>query len=244
MSSLAERSGVRLSHVAPRGAPCAHRAYELTCAAYDRLLNLAEGVCQICGTAPEQTKHGFLVVDHDASVGQWAVRGLLCSDCNTALPFGSSPEWAREYLDQPWWRTELERIDASGQMPPEPPPGSLVTTGYLNFLRNDAGWEHAAAGYSGASRSWDELNRRYGPHNIRLVSVPDVEEPSKLPRELRRAYVFASLRAGVRPTEVARASGWSDAHVRQMAREAGIEADDRYKERAERLRKAQSEESA
>lgn len=229
------------SHAAPRSAPCAHKAYELTCADYDRLLNFATGVCQACGTPPDQTGHGFLVVDHDATVGQWAVRGLLCSDCNTALPCGASPDWAREYLARPWWKVELERVGASWEMLPEPALGSLVATKYLNFKRTSAGWENAAAGYSGSSRSWVELNRRYGPHNLRAVATPEVADPSRLPREQRRTYVFASLRAGVRPAEVARASGWSDSHVRQMAREAGIEADDRYKERADRLRKVQTE---
>jgi hypothetical protein len=133
-------------------------------------------------------------------------------------------------------------MSASEETQPEPAFGSLVATEYLNFRRTSAGWENAAAGYSGSPRSWAELNYRYGPHNLRAVATLKVGDPSILPREQRRAYVFASLRAGVRPTEVARASGWSDSHVRKMARDAGIEPDDRYKERAERLRKAQSEE--
>ncbi|MFD3520432.1 endonuclease domain-containing protein [Streptomyces sp. NPDC058653] len=225
------------SHAPPRSAPCAHKAYELACDDYDRLIEHARGVCEICGIAPEQTGHGFLVVDHDATVGQWAVRGLLCSDCNSALPCGSSPGWAREYLAHPWWKIELERQGASADTPDEPPIGSLVTTGYLNFRRTAAGWENAATGYSGSARNWAGLNRRYGPHNLRRIMAPEVKDPSKLPREERRAYVVASLQAGVRPTEVARASGWTDSHVRKMAREAGIEPDERYEERAARLRK-------
>lgn len=56
-----------------------------------------------------------------------------------------------------------------------------------------------------------------------------------------RDVVLAALREGhYRPTEVAKASGWTGAHVRKMAREAGIEPDERYKERAERLKRAQA----
>lgn len=53
-----------------------------------------------------------------------------------------------------------------------------------------------------------------------------------------KELVLAALRDGEhRPTDVTKASGWTAAHVRKMARDAGIEPDERYKERAERLRK-------
>lgn len=53
-----------------------------------------------------------------------------------------------------------------------------------------------------------------------------------------KELVLAALRDGQhRPTEVTKASGWTAAYVRKMAREAGIEPDERYKERADRLRK-------
>jgi hypothetical protein len=53
-----------------------------------------------------------------------------------------------------------------------------------------------------------------------------------------KELVLAALRDGEhRPTDVTKASGWTAAHVRKMAREAGIEPDERYKKRAERLRK-------
>lgn len=57
-----------------------------------------------------------------------------------------------------------------------------------------------------------------------------------------KSLVLAALRDGEhKPTEVTKASGWTAAHVRKMARDAGIEPDERYKERAERLRKTTSE---
>ncbi|MGX1254172.1 hypothetical protein RKD48_006683 [Streptomyces ambofaciens] len=59
-----------------------------------------------------------------------------------------------------------------------------------------------------------------------------------------RELVLAALREGhLKPTEVAKASGWTGAHVRKMARDAGIEPDERYRDRAERLKKAQAGES-
>ncbi|CAM5394070.1 hypothetical protein STENM36S_06373 [Streptomyces tendae] len=59
-----------------------------------------------------------------------------------------------------------------------------------------------------------------------------------------RELVLAALREGhLKPTEVAKASGWTGAHVRKMARDAGIEPDERYRDRAERLKKAQAGDS-
>lgn len=92
------------NHVPPRSGRCSHKVYDMTCDDYDQLVDDADGRCQICRVAPHETNRGFLVIDHDAKVGPWAVRGLLCSDCNTAIPCGSAPGWARAYLASPWWR--------------------------------------------------------------------------------------------------------------------------------------------
>lgn len=157
-------------HTRPRGRPCSHRVYQLDCDEYDRLVTHAAGRCQICSTAPEDTQHGFLVVDHDATVGQWAVRGLLCSKCNTALPDGSTPDWAADYLARPWWRLELARRGVDGSAPPEPPPGSvIVACRGLRWQRTGDSWRHVAK-YRGSPRSWSWLLRHYGPHNIRISS--------------------------------------------------------------------------
>ncbi|MYS16127.1 hypothetical protein [Streptomyces sp. SID4982] len=60
-----------------------------------------------------------------------------------------------------------------------------------------------------------------------------------------KELVLDALREGhYRPTDVTKASGWTAAHVRKMAREAGIEPDERYKERADRLRKSSEEKTA
>jgi hypothetical protein len=71
----------------------------------------------------------------------------------------------------------------------------------------------------------------------------DADRLKKSSDELRE-LVLAALREGhLKPTEVAKASGWTGAHVRKMARDAGIEPDERYRERAERLRKAQADDA-
>lgn len=71
----------------------------------------------------------------------------------------------------------------------------------------------------------------------------DADRLKKSSDELRE-LVLAALREGhLKPTEVAKASGWTGAHVRKMARDAGIEPDERYRERAERLKKVQAGEA-
>lgn len=77
--------------------------------------------------------------------------------------------------------------------------------------------------------------------NRRLRDADRLKKSSDDLKEL----VLAALREGVhRPTEVAKASQWTGAHVRKMARENGIEPDERYRERSERLKKAQAGETA
>jgi hypothetical protein len=60
---------------------------------FDGMLNNQGGVCAICGGVGKGSSNRAvgLVVDHDHETGR--IRGLLCSDCNTALGrFGDSRE--------------------------------------------------------------------------------------------------------------------------------------------------------
>ncbi len=60
--------------------------YGINLADYERMLNSQNGVCAICGKAPESR----LVVDHNHETGK--IRGLLCSHCNRGLGcFGDTP---------------------------------------------------------------------------------------------------------------------------------------------------------
>lgn len=66
---------------------CHHGAYRLTCEDYDALWAHAEGRCEICRIAPEDTPDGKLFIDHAGEYGYFAVRGLLCSKCNSLMRF-------------------------------------------------------------------------------------------------------------------------------------------------------------
>jgi hypothetical protein len=59
---------------------CNHRLYNLACDQFDDLLSAAAGKCQRCRRPYEN-----LVIDHDHSIGQWGVRGLLRHNCNSWL---------------------------------------------------------------------------------------------------------------------------------------------------------------
>ena len=65
------------------------------------------------------------------------------------------------------------------------------------------------------------------------------EERLRKSSEALKELVLGALRSGAyRPTDVTKASRWTAAYVRKLAREAGIETNERYRERAARLRKA------
>lgn len=76
------------THRQPASACTTHRLYGLTCDDYDRLIERADNSCETCGIRAEDTPHGVLHIDHDATVSLYAVRGLLCSRCNTNLERG------------------------------------------------------------------------------------------------------------------------------------------------------------
>src|SRR5687768_13778244 len=56
------------------------RRFGITIEQYEQLLEAQGGVCGICGRPPGKLR---LAVDHNHETGE--VRGLLCSDCNTAI---------------------------------------------------------------------------------------------------------------------------------------------------------------
>jgi hypothetical protein len=59
------------------------RSYGIPLSEFNRLVELQNGCCAICG-GPPRSKPSFCV-DHDHVTGK--VRGLLCSPCNSALGF-------------------------------------------------------------------------------------------------------------------------------------------------------------
>lgn len=79
----------------------------MSCAEYAALLQRADGRCEICRVPGAETSHGYLVIDHDYAYGfnGGAVRGLLCSPCNTRIAYptnGANAEAKERYLANPW----------------------------------------------------------------------------------------------------------------------------------------------
>ena len=58
------------------------RTYRLTHLQYQTLLTEQNNQCAICGEEPDPDGR-YLAVDHCHSTGR--IRGLLCSNCNTAI---------------------------------------------------------------------------------------------------------------------------------------------------------------
>lgn len=77
------------------------RRYGLTVDDYDVMLAAQGGGCAICGAPPSESRRHHIDHDHETGV----VRGLLCSNCNTAMGrFGDDPERLMEalrYLQDP-----------------------------------------------------------------------------------------------------------------------------------------------
>lgn len=64
-------------------APHLKRMYGMTLREYTTLLLRQGGTCALCPATKARPSGGYLCVDHDHNTG--AVRGLLCSSCNTAI---------------------------------------------------------------------------------------------------------------------------------------------------------------
>ena len=89
-----------------------HKRYGLSCREFDQLRQRASGRCEIC--EPWVPRFGVLHVDHDHALGLWAVRGLLCANCNIRIEvtqgFVNQPA-VRAYLANPFHKT-LARLSA------------------------------------------------------------------------------------------------------------------------------------
>lgn len=67
-----------------------HRLYGMDCAEFEALRARAAGRCEMCGIHEEETPLGKLAVDHAHEYGPTAVRGLVCSQCNSVLGVAES----------------------------------------------------------------------------------------------------------------------------------------------------------
>lgn len=85
---------------------CYHVGYSLSCNEYDDLIRIASGCCRLCSTPTTP-----LYIDHDHTLGNWAVRGLVCHRCNQSLRHveaGNRPPTVEvtNYLNSAWHLTQ------------------------------------------------------------------------------------------------------------------------------------------
>jgi Recombination endonuclease VII len=72
--------------------------YKITKEDFDAMLERQGGCCAICGSHQSRGRHSVLSVDHCHETG--AVRGLLCTPCNSALGvLGDTAEKLRKAVD-------------------------------------------------------------------------------------------------------------------------------------------------
>lgn len=100
-------------------------------------------------------------MDHVSELGLWAVRGLLCHDCNVHAWTTSAARWS-SYLAHPWYREIGRDVEPTQQ----PPIGTVVcvASSGRHWKRGAHSWERQTG--RPKSLSWELLNRRYGPYNL------------------------------------------------------------------------------
>lgn len=81
-----------------------HRKYQLSCDAFAALIARADGRCEVCGS------EGPLYIEHDHSIGDHAVRGLVCHTCNQRLDWfdkgmAIATEDQMRYLEAAFWKS-------------------------------------------------------------------------------------------------------------------------------------------
>jgi hypothetical protein len=83
---LAYHKAYRILTPVQQKARALRRSFDLSLSEYNKMLNAQQGKCAICEQPETQLRTGklrALSVDHDHKSG--AIRGLLCSDCNTGI---------------------------------------------------------------------------------------------------------------------------------------------------------------
>jgi hypothetical protein len=197
----------------PRGHPrghenCRHNEYALSCHYYNILLRRANGMCEICLLPGlHNVRHNKLYIDHDYKHGNWAVRGLLCSECNTKLGrFWREDFRDQDYLEKPFYLQVLKECDSPLYLD-EPPVGSKVLDFYGGaWIRHKASWRRPGTGFRPKERivsDWARLHRENGPHVLRsrMVLPPPPEAPptpESIVAGLRRKHDEATLTEVIR----------------------------------------------
>jgi hypothetical protein len=181
MIGLTERESMTrrfVQHDGSRKGCLAHRSYALTCGQYESLRERCGDRCELCGLPGAQSDWAKLAIDHHASVGQWAVRGLLCTGCNTNMrrvPDGD--EQLQTFIDQSWFLGELHRLGLRVGEYPQPRIGTVIASPLgRTWRRYRSGWIHLNPyhrnGGSQLPAQWDRLVYQYGPINLGLGGAP------------------------------------------------------------------------
>lgn len=161
-------------HRKPRNRPCAHNTYRLDCSQYELLRADAGDRCQLCHIEPAETPQGYLVIDHDPKVGWWAVRGLVCSTCNTTrIPFEAPTDLTlRQFLANPWYQ---RTFGVGPELPPEPPQGTRATYRKRIWVHEDDRWYSQNGHLEPLEPQWKDLHYSYGAHNLQLIAPQPAE---------------------------------------------------------------------
>lgn len=164
----------------------------MTCRQFDSLHAQAGGSCQICRTPEHEAPAGVLQIDHDKKLGYWAVRGLLCVTCNSAISgrIGMTGPEVDRYMAAPWYAG----LEYAHLIQPEDDAVVPLAPDVVRPLLVRAGAEA------------DRARREKDPDHRRL---------SQIVRDLMRA---ADL-GGMRQVDIARASGRTREAVYTATRE-------------------------
>lgn len=154
----------------PAHETCHHKTFRLTCDRYEALIAESEGACMACGLEAARTSLGKLVIDHDYDHGPWAVRGLLCSRCNSLfLHEEAGPYWAQPYLTDPWFLRGLKRLGISPELPDEPSRDSYLRD-FDNHIWFFDGEKWRWTWNRSPLLDWRELFYRFGPAGLTPTS--------------------------------------------------------------------------
>lgn len=159
------RKHFQLDLLNPGHENCRHMDYLLGCNEYEVLLDRAHGLCEICEIPGFRNARRKLFIDHDSRIGRWAVRGLLCQNCNFDVQRLTGPEFDR-YLARPFYLDVL-RVHQAPLFLEEPPIGSRVADSKgETWTHGKKEWSRPPSSYSRCSccHDWRYLHYQNGPH--------------------------------------------------------------------------------